>query len=612
MCGITGFNWEHEGIAKIAANSISHRGLDSSGVWSDRKVTFGFRRLSILDLSAKGNQPMVDDHENYVIVFNGELYNFQKIRGYLEQKGYKFNSTTDTEVILNAYKHFGSDCVKQFNGMWAFCIYDREKEQLFLSRDRHGKKPLYYYFDGRRFIFGSEIKTILTHSSIQKEINQQALEYYLAYGFIPEPLSIFKKISKLEPGCNLFFDLKKTEIRKERYWTLDFGNKKDISLKDAASELKRLFEDSIKLRLIADVPVGTFLSGGVDSSIVTSEIVRIRKEKTAQGLGLGSNETTHSFSIGFKDKDFDETNYALKMADLLGTEHHVEVLDEKRSKEIFEKLVNYYDEPFADSSMIPTFAVSELARKHVKVVLSGDGSDETFAGYGRYVLANFLSKFPKAMIPLLSVSGKVAKIMNMNTAALAFEQSEAIKMGSNGKIFAKLMSHSPADFIKGKENVYSDAFVYKDKIDNYLNSSLKYLTGDILTKVDRASMAVSLETRCPFLDVRITEFSAGLPSKFKMSGMKQKIVLREAFKNQIPNEILNRDKMGFSIPISKYIIEQNDVEQSIKDLCNKSWFKFDKFKLLGVLDEHKQNKRDRGGFLYSLLFLDKWAKRYDV
>lgn len=550
---------------------------------------------------------MSDKDEKVWIVFNGEIYNFQELRAKLEKK-YSFRGASDTEVILYAYREWGPKCVEKFNGMWAFCIYDTEKKRLFLSRDRHGKKPLYYYKDTKRFIFGSELKAILRHE-VSVEVAKKAVDLFMTYGFVPEPESIFTSVKKVEPGTNVLVDLKSLSVKTERFWELDFSEKESVSGESARKLLRELIDDAVEKRLVADVEVGTFLSGGLDSSLVTASIVKARKE-------LGTE--THSFGVGFDRPEYDESKYSAKVAEFLGTNHHTVQVDKGRTIEIMNSLTEFFDEPFADSSMIPTYAVSELARKNVTVALSGDGGDETFGGYRTYVLFNLARKYYWSSLMLktrglLAAASGAARKLNKSGVALGLQKASLVSSRDEGVMFSQLMSACPPEAFKEENAVYAKHFRYKNWLDNALYASSKvYLPGDILHKVDRASMANSLEVRAPLLDYRISEFAARLPNEFKVQGNNTKVLLKACFSDRLPAEIIHRQKKGFSVPIAEYLLEAlgGEVESSIESLAKRDWFTMDKAVLGRALEQHRRKRRDWSGFLYAAHMLEKWAKRW--
>lgn len=602
MCGINGFNWKDKGLIKAMNNSLKHRGPDGEGTYFGKGVSLGHRRLAIIDLSEKGKQPMSYFHKGrkVIIIYNGEVYNFLEIKKELEEKGYKFKSKTDTEVILASYFEWGFDCVNKFNGMWAFCIYDLNKKILFLSRDRFGKKPLYYFYK-KKFIFSSELKGILQHK-IKPKLNSDSVDLYLSLGFIPAPYSIYKDISKLEASQNLIYNLKSGKIKKYFYYSLPKYNP-IYDKKQLIEEGRALLKDSARLRLISDVPLGAFLSGGLDSSAVVaqmSDYVDLTKLNT--------------FSIGFEGK-FDESKYSKLMKNTLGTIHHHKYFKEDNFKKFLEKgeIFYYYDEPFSEHSMFPTSSLSKLARKYVTVSLSGDGGDEIFAGYPRHKIAAqliLIKKFPKS----------IRKFSLKLLSKLKIPKTDSIKQGLNLSLF------SP-------ENFYSEARpeIYKPKITKkILKEKMKYCLklsdGDLteavrlmdiliytlpdrfLLNVDRASMSHSLEVRCPFLDYRFLEYSSKIPSKWKCNIINTRILMREILNGIIPDEIIKRKKVGFTPPLIDWINKPEytcDMNLALEELYNKKiiskeWSEFYK-------DIIKKQDKISNGFKIRLFLLWKWS-----
>ncbi len=579
MCGINGFNWKDETLVSEMNSTIKHRGPDDSGSYSDEKLTLGHVRLSIVDLSPAGHNPLFYSKEKGAysekhnrefmkiselgIVFNGEIYNFQEIKKELEKKGYAFSTKCDTEVILASYLEWNFDCVKKFNGMWAFCIYDKKKKILFCSRDRLGVKPFYYYYKNKKFIFSSELKGILAHKTLkinsEKNLSKEAVELYFSLGFIPSPLTIYKDTYKLEPAHNLIFDLEKNTIKKNKYWELpDFKPIEDK--KKLIEEGRKLLYDATKLRMIADVPVGAFLSGGLDSSAVVGAM---SKNTSLRNL--------HTFSIGFEGK-YDESKYINLVKDYFRTKHHHQYFQEKDFENLIEKYSEMYDEPFSDYSGFPTYNVSKLAKKHVTVCLSGDGGDEIFGGYNSHKMGaqmELLQKTPKLLRKILS---KLPVKKNLNSLASTYLLKEALKLSLKEK--KQFYSESLT-----QEKPYSEQ--YKEwtelklehaltKGNNNLAEGLRIydllfntLADNFLVKVDRASMQNALEVRSPFLDYRFVEFSQKIPTKWKTNHLKTKILMREIIKEIVPDEIITRGKQGFEPPIDKWILNKK-YEQTMK------------------------------------------------
>ena len=569
MCGIVGI-WDFQNkieknVLEKMRNTLSHRGPDDVGLFIDQNnnIGFGHQRLSILDLSELGHQPMIDN--NLVIVFNGEIYNFEEIKKELENRGYKFKSDSDTEVILKSYQEWGKKAVDKFRGMFAFAIFDKEKEKIILCRDRAGVKPLYYHFNNKLFIFASEIKAIVCHPRVKREINFNALSLFLQSGYISEPHSIFKDIYKLEPGYFLEID-KKKNIKKEKYWdVIDFYLKIREAKEEeqVIEELEKILIDSFKLRLVSDVPVGIFLSGGIDSSLV------------AALLAKNTNYPLKTFTIGFKEKEYDESQYARKVAHYLGTEHHEMVCTQKEALDIIPKLAEIYDEPFGDDSAIPTFLLSEFTKRHLKVSLSADGGDEIFCGYTRYQRVNrIFQTLNKIPLPILSLSKKT---INSLTPEKISDIFSLIKKTPNLQNRIKKIENT-LDKKNNLEETFRiiNNYWLKDEIndlvipdfsfpDTFFNDFKRtknlepmtqmqaidfktYLPSDILTKVDRATMANGLEGRDPLLDHKIIEYVAGLPLSFKYQNKDNKYILKKILYKYLPKELFQRPKMGFAVP----------------------------------------------------------------
>jgi len=583
MCGINGFNFVDKKIIKKMNNSLKHRGPDAEGSYFDKNLSLGHRRLSILDLSKKGSQPMTyaNKKKSAIIVFNGEIYNYQEIRKVLQKKGYKFKSNSDTEVILASYLEWGFDCVNKFNGMWAFCIYDKQKNILFLSRDRLGQKPLYYYFNEGKFIFSSEIKGILQHK-IKKEFSKDAIDLYFSMGFIPSPYSIYKNIYKLEARQNLIFDLGNKKIKKSYYF--DYLEYKPIYDKGALiQEGKDLIKSATKYRLIADVPTGAFLSGGIDSSTVVSEIVK----------NLGRKHLT-TYSIGFEEK-YDETPYIEIMQKVLSVKHNHKYFQKGDFEEILKKIFYFYDEPLCDPSMFPTFMLSKFARESLTVALSGDGGDEMFGGYPRHKMASQMELIRKMPVPLREIlikllafkkMGKLSEGLRLSLLPAEDFFSEARIDIYKPEIYKKISKNNFKECLKLSKGDLTEATILMDR---YFNT----MGDNYLAKVDRASMAFSLEVRSPFLDYRFLEYASKIPSKWKASKFNEKILLKEIIKGLIPDKIINRKKKGFTPPIEKWLLKkkyQKQLDYAVNDLFNKkiideNWVKFYKERILGKKDQ---------------------------
>ncbi|MGC9310576.1 MAG: asparagine synthase (glutamine-hydrolyzing) [Candidatus Aenigmatarchaeota archaeon] len=607
MCGICGFNWADKNLVEKMNRSLEHRGPDAGGKFLDDKVTLGHRRLAIIDLSKRGRQPMQNKEGDLTIVFNGEIYNFRELRSDLESKGHRFNSDSDTEAIIYSYSEYGFDCVKRFNGMWAFCIYDSKKKILFLSRDRAGKKPLYYYFDGQRFIFASEIKAILEYG-VEREIDKTSLDMFLALGFIPAPRSIFKNIFKLEQSHSMVFDLKSRDLWIAKHWEMP-PFRPEKNKKALVKEGRELLDDSVLLRKIADVPVGTFLSGGLDSSAVTATMRKFKDD-------------LHTFSIGFEGK-YDESKYARLMSEYLGTIHHHHYFEKKDFEGLIEKITFAYDEPFWDFSSYPTAKVSELAKKHVTVVLSGDGGDEVFGGYTVHRAAagiEFFRRFPLAFNKMayrgfdlaFRASGKNLFFMGKEGFRLTLKEDRDFykNLLSDDKYVSK-----PAQKWQS-ENFRPLLKKYESLTEAAIKFDLLYgtLADNFLVKTDRATMLFALEARCPFLDYRFMEFSNRVPTGYKVDMLRTKKIMREIIKDRVPKEIVGRGKAGFLPPILDWLYSdyRGLLESRLKCLIERKILsKAQEAHLERLLEKGRgANFQRTGEQIYSYFALANWAERW--
>ena len=569
MCGITGIfdTREPREISRAVLDRMNetqfHRGPDEGGLHLEPGVGLGHRRLSIIDLST-GQQPLFNEDRSVVVVFNGEIYNFQELVPELEALGHVFRTHSDTEVIVHAWEAWGEACVHRFRGMFAFALWDRNQQTFFVVRDRFGVKPLYYAFlDDGQFIFGSELKSLMAHPGMGRDIDPLAVEEYFAYGYVPEPRTIFRSANKLPPGYTL--TLKRNGVRAlpRQYWDMPFTPVQVGSEAEASEELVRRLQESIRLRMIADVPLGAFLSGGVDSSAVVAM------------MATQSTQPVNTCSIAFSDPEFNESEFAQQVADRYRTHHTVETV-ESDDFDLVATLAKVYDEPYADSSALPTYRVCELARKHVKVALSGDGGDEHFAGYRRYRWFRYEERLRSTLPlmlrrPLFGTLGKLypkadwaPKVLRAKTTfeALARDTIEGyfhgVSLLSDAQR-AQLFSPAMKRELQGYQAVevmrrHAAAAPTDDPLSlvQYLDMKT-YLVGDILTKVDRASMAVALEVRVPILDHRIVEFSWRLPARFKMRGGKGKWLLRQVLYRHVPKALVERPKSGFAIPLGQWL-----------------------------------------------------------
>lgn len=598
MCGIAGFNFNsHEQIRRMTG-LLSHRGPDDEGLYCDDLVSLGHRRLSILDISPRGHQPM--SFEGLQIVYNGEVYNFQDLRQELEAAGYQFHSGTDTEVILLAYHRWGPDCVNRFNGMWAFCIYDPRKKTLFLSRDRFGVKPLYYYFDGGRFIFASELKAIRALVP-DLRINVTAVNYFFYQKYIGSDITIFENCRKLRPSENLVFDLEKKQVHTSYYFNLadHVEQNRSRDLNERLGEVEGLLTDAVTRRLVADVPVGSFLSGGVDSSVISAVIARRRQD-------------FQTFSIGFEDESYDEVPFSKKAAAHIHTRHHVEYLN--IDEPLIERVIGHMDEPLGDASILPTALLSQMTRRHVTVCLSGDAGDEVFAGYDSY-LAHALARFtPIGLIRLmrpmvnllppsekkLSLSFKMQKFVDdyhPNPARRHLDWMAAFTDPDRGKLLGSSFVPAP-DFI--------GPLGTGDLTGLQLNDFQRYLPEDILKKVDTASMMYSLEVRTPFLDYRLVPLVLSLPDAYKIRYFRTKRLLKQIAAPMLPAEIVHRKKRGFTVPVSTWLRKSSLIRQCIadKEFYGHGLVSYDSASRL--LAEHTNKQKDHARKLWLIFVFNYW------
>lgn len=641
MCGIFGIAKYKKRVESEELISCSqamlHRGPDDGAYEivneESFSVAFAHRRLSILDLSPAGRQPMKSEDENFMIVLNGEIYNFKEIKKELQESGYKFKSNSDTEVVLYSFVEWGPSCVHKFIGMFAFAIYDKKNRKIYLFRDRPGVKPLYYYFDGDIFMFASELKPFFNVAEFRdkREINVDAAALYFVYNYIPGPYAIWKNANKLLPGHWLEFDVQKRKFEIRKYWDVyDFYNKPlegPVDENEIIKELEKILISAFQYRLVSDVPVGVFLSGGIDSTLVTALLQRNMTEKLK------------TYTIGFYEDEVNEAPYAKKIAEYLGTDHTEHYCSINDALEIIPQLPYYYDEPFADTSMIPTTLVSKIARQHVTVILSADGGDEIFGGYDKYLwILNrknkliFLNKilrnaFSNALLDIsigltrnFAYESRFAKRMRKlkQIAVRDFKPeyyldivSQNFKEFEIGKLFLNYNKSLPLTFFKSFDQLSHDDLLNRVMAIDYKT----YMVDDILVKVDRATMSVSLEGREPLLDHRIIELMAKLPSNFKISnGKTTKYLMRKILNKHIPREFWERPKRGFGIPANKWF------RNELKPLFEKYFFdkKRDDKEILNynfirkTIENYFKTKDEQANYLrfWSLLMWEMWHERW--
>jgi asparagine synthase (glutamine-hydrolysing) len=578
MCGIAGIlHWEENPgreVIERMTERIRHRGPDASGILELNEISFGHRRLSIIDLSARSGQPMVNQSGNFHIVFNGEIYNYQDIRKELIGLGCIFSTESDTEVILNAYEAWGPACLSRFNGMFALAIWDVRKKELFLARDRFGKKPLYYAFTKNKgLIFASELTALLEHPEMNREFSPEALNCYLALGYILAPMSLYKGAFKLEQAGYMLVSERGEKITKKSWWDYAsfFHNKSAHNEKQAAAHVLGLLENAVRMRMVGDVPIGAFLSGGMDSASV---VAYMKKFHTGD---------LHTFSIGFEEESYNELKAASAMAQILGSTHHGQVVSaDKETASWIGEAIAAFDEPFADNSLIPMLEVSALARKHVTVALSGDGADELFAGYitykadKLYQMVRVVPSFMRRMA-LIALSGKnihSAQKINFKYKLRQFMHG-SLQDFTDAHYSWRLFFHPEERIaILGEEHrqlVYdtdpSRIFrTYFDRVKglHWLDQSLyvdgmTWLTDDILVKTDRTTMHYGLEARTPYLDMHLAEYAATLPADMKLKGLQTKYILKKALHDVLPAEVLYKKKSGFNAPVGSWIgVKESD------------------------------------------------------
>ncbi len=625
MCGIAGFTrYRDEAIdARSLLNkmgdAIRHRGPDGSDVYVSDKVGLCHRRLSIIELSDLGKQPMTSHSGRYVTVYNGEIYNFPQLRQSLERDGVQFRGNSDTEVLIELFEKKGLDCLGDLNGMFALAIWDTVEETLFLARDRLGKKPLYYYAAGDRFAFASEIKALLCLPGIDKTIREDAVVDYFYHQYVPDPKSIFKNVHKLMPGH--WLKLNHGDLRQEKYWDVSFADQSRDSPEQLQEHLCELLDDSVKCRMISDVPLGAFLSGGVDSSAVVALMAR------------NSQKPVTTCAIGFGSVEFDEVSYAAKVAQRFETDHHVFTVKENVEDNLRE-IAAYFDEPFCDPSFVPTYFVSRLARRKVTVALAGDGGDENFAGYSKYLADRQENRlrglFPRplrrsvfpALGRILGSSGVgLARRGGSLLNSLAVDADEGFFISNSffrPSIWNSLVtdsfqrattSYSPAEITRS----YYAAADTDDHLSKILYTDIKsYLPGDILVKVDRMSMANSLETRAPILDYRVVEFAASIPSALKIQGNETKYLLKKSFEDTLSMETLYRKKMGFSVPLAQWLRKEINgiAEHHLLAKDNGLSNYFDTTKIRDIWNLHQSGSTDYSQELWSLLVFELWWQSY--
>lgn len=620
MCGINGLIQfdkvysctDMKSLVHRMNEQIIHRGPNSEGLFGDDNCALGMRRLSIIDLE-DGDQPIWNEQKDKLIVFNGELYNFLDLRKELIAKGHIFSTNSDTEVVLHGYEEYGTEFFKRMEGMYAFCIYDIKSKEWTIVRDRIGEKPLYYYNSDKCFLFASELKSLLSTNLITKTIDKEALSIYFQLTYIPAPYSILKDVFKLPPASYMKID-PSGNVSINKYWTLSLSN--DDCFQDyewCKNQLRELFFQSVEKRMISDVPIGAFLSGGFDSTIVVGTMSQI------------SDKPINTFTIGFNEKEHDESELAALVAKKHNTNHRVLPLDWNEAVNNIQLILSNMDEPFADSSLIATYTVSKMAKEYVSVVLTGDSGDELFAGYNKYLISYYSDKYLKvpkiirkgmiepgaALLPSQSpLSRKINKVIGSAEMDIFEQRKYMMSLGFKPNELKLLLKNgviSEMDFIREQYNsLNSEEQTRAQFVD--LNTVLE---GDMLTKVDRGSMLASLETRVPMLDRNVIELAFNMPAKFKINNKERKIILKDTFRDLIPDELFNAPKHGFSVPIARWL--EVDLKDQLLKYADKEFIDeqglFNYEYIQHVISEHLTHKKNRFSELWAFYVFQDWYHR---
>lgn len=635
MCGFVG--WinvnDEEGVElsvlKAMNQQLSHRGPDDEGYFLHGNVGLAHKRLSIIDTSQRGHQPLFNEDRSVVVVFNGEIYNYSELNEELLKAGHRIASFSDTETIVHAYEQWELDCLKHLDGMFSFALFDLRTRRMILARDRFGKKPLYYTLQNGVFLFASELKAFFPHPRFEKSLDIFSMSKYLAYEYVPTPHSIFTHCHKLPRASSLIIDTRNAApvSTPARYWEVQYEPKLHIPEQDAVDELLRLFRLAVKKRLMSDVPLGVFLSGGVDSSSIVAMMAELLPGKDI-----------NTFTIGFSEQSFDESSYAAQVASYFGTEHHESVLDPATMLDLFPKIIEQLDEPFADVSIIPTSLLCQFSRQYVTVALGGDGSDELFAGYEPFSVRQLAAVFEIMPLSCLNLIGEVANSIPLSekNRSLGFklkhffkgfrkptkrnpELRNTIWLGSLYPELQQLLFSEGSPLNIAYQSLYQETFSHRkhsfakhpvDKIvDNYINL---YLHDDILVKVDRASMMHSLEVRAPFLDTALAEFACRLPPDMKIRGFRRKYLLKKAFENRLPRGIIARPKKGFNIPYGKWLkqplremlldtFSEHNVHRN--PLFNAQWIR-------NLIKEFLENHANTAKEIWTLFVFELWRQHH--
>ena len=629
MCGITGWasltshtpppDGAHELLHAMCERMV-HRGPDSEGLFVTNGVALGMRRLAIIDL-VTGEQPAFNEDKSVAVILNGEIYNYRELRDDLEKRGHAFRSASDTEVLPHLYEEYGDDMLRELNGMFAFALWDSRRRRLLIGRDRFGEKPLYWGVFDNTLLFASEPKVLLAHPAVKPALNLQALRYYLSFDYVPAPLSIYDGITKLPAAHKLVLEDGRVDV--DTYWRLSYKTAQPVpSENEAADHLRDLLADAVRMRLVSDVPLGVLLSGGVDSSSVAAFAVR------------GSTEAVKTFSISFAEASFDESAYARGVAKFLGTDHHEERLSANLAANLVSEIGAWMDEPFSDPSLVPTYLLSRFTRKHVTVALGGDGGDEIFAGYPMYAglrWGEFYQSLPRTL--RARVIEPLVRMLPVKTKNLSFDY-KALRFVTGAQYDAVARHHvwfgsftpeeqtgllTPDALATSDGEIYAQARQLADECDNEdlvtrmqsVDTRL-YLAEDILTKVDRASMAVSLEVRAPFLDPRVAQFAASLPPNYKLRGHKTKYILKKAVHELLPPFVTKRGKKGFGVPVAEWL--KLNLRPLARDLLSPERVRragvFNPDYIARLQDEHERGVANHRKLLWTLLMFELWHESF--
>lgn len=618
MCGIAGIIFKDSSRAvspelmREMTRAMVHRGPDDEGVYTHTNVGMGHRRLSIIDLSLAGHQPMTNEDETVWVVLNGEIYNFRELRAQLEKKGHIFKSHTDTEVVIHSYEEWGRECLQKFEGMFAFAVYDKKRKNIFLARDRVGIKPLYFYNDDKVCVFASEIKAILKTGFMRSDVNHKAIDFYMSIGYVPAPETIFRGIYKLEPGNYMI--VSEINIEQGEYWTLNSGGYGLMSFDTARERFEELILECVGSHLVSDVPLGVFLSGGLDSSAMVAYMSRILKEPVK------------TFSVGYKDsEEVNELGFARKIADKFKTEHHEFILEPDDFFDSIDTFLNYSEEVIVESAAIALYQLSKVASSHVTVLLSGEGADELFGGYPLYWKMKQLERYHKfARFAPSSLSGPLSSVMSekiqkyIHWISVPFESRyRTVSCDVIPTFKNRMYSGDFRKEVNGRvENFFDDVYSRlsgMSMLQKMLYVDTKYwLPDDLLVKADKMTMATSVELRVPFLDHKLVEFAFGLPDEFKIGNDQGKLIVKKAAESILPHEIIYRQKKGFPVPVGQWFTGDlyNEAAAVLLDkkTVERGYFNPDYIK--NILTSHKKGEQDLSRRIFSLLTLELWHRKF--